>query len=151
MKVRGWVYVMQNAAMPGLVKVGFSTKDPALRALELGGTGVPHPFTVAYDVLVFEPREVEQQVHARLAKARENKEWFRVSVSEAIAAVRESTKDLQVKDTEAVDAALKLSKTSRKPGSYRCPTCAAFWNEEDFSRESGLYCPNCGKAVAIWR
>jgi hypothetical protein len=86
--IRGWVYILTNKAMPGLVKVGFSTKDPSLRASELEGTGLPHPFVVAYDVLVLEPRDVEQQTHAGLKDAREAKEFFRVSVSEAVAAVR---------------------------------------------------------------
>jgi hypothetical protein len=35
MAIRGWVYVIFNEAMPDLVKVGYSTKDPNLRAEEL--------------------------------------------------------------------------------------------------------------------
>jgi len=37
--MKGWVYVITNKAMPSLVKVGFLTKDPGLRAKELGNTG----------------------------------------------------------------------------------------------------------------
>ncbi len=44
--VRGWVYVITNAAMPGLVKVGYSLKDPSLRARGLGNTGAPHQYEV---------------------------------------------------------------------------------------------------------
>lgn len=33
--MRGWVYVISNPTIPGLVKIGFSTKDPLLRAEEL--------------------------------------------------------------------------------------------------------------------
>jgi len=87
-KIRGWVYVITNRAMPQLVKVGFSTKDPHLRAKELGSTGTPHPYLVAYDVLVYAPRNLERRVHERLAHMREGKEWFRCSVAQAIAAIQ---------------------------------------------------------------
>lgn len=83
MKVRGWVYVMTNRAMPGLVKIGYSTKDPNLRARELESSGSPHPFEVSYDYLVVEPRELERRVHAALREHREAKEWFRCSVAAA--------------------------------------------------------------------
>ncbi|WP_295427803.1 GIY-YIG nuclease family protein [uncultured Thiodictyon sp.] len=33
--MKGFVYVMSNKAMPGLVKIGYSTKHPELRAEEL--------------------------------------------------------------------------------------------------------------------
>jgi T5orf172 domain len=88
MGIRGWVYVITNRAMPGLVKVGFSTKDPMLRAQELSSTGVPHSFEVAFDALVFEARTVEQKTHAKLASFREGKEWFRCSVDQACEGVR---------------------------------------------------------------
>jgi hypothetical protein len=60
--------------MPGLLKVGFTLKDPDLRAIELEQTGVPHPFVVEYEVLVTEPRNLEQRVHGRLAEVHERKE-----------------------------------------------------------------------------
>lgn len=92
MSIRGWVYVITNKAMPGLVKVGYSTKDPVLRAKELVCTGSPHPYFVAFDALVEEPRDVEQAAHQRLAYHREGKEWFRCSVNDAINAIRLSTR-----------------------------------------------------------
>lgn len=78
---------MTNLAMPGLVKVGFSTKDPLIRAKELEGTGLPHPFKVAYDALIEDPRQVEIGVHRELKQHREAKEFFRVSVDVAVEAV----------------------------------------------------------------
>ena len=85
---RGWVYVLSNPAMPGILKIGFSTKDPIVRAAELEGTGVPAPFVVEYDALVFEPRAVEQATHERLSAHRTNKEFFQVTVATAVAAVQ---------------------------------------------------------------
>ena len=88
MDVRGWVYVISNPAMPGLVKVGFSLKDPSLRAVELDGTGIPHPFNVEYEALVNSPREVEQRAHSILKHLHERKEWFRCAPSIAAEAIR---------------------------------------------------------------
>lgn len=86
--MKGWVYVISNKAMPDLIKVGFSMKDPELRAIELNHTGSPHPYIVDYEVLVDEPRDVEQTVHGRLRNHREGKEWFRCSAEEAIATIK---------------------------------------------------------------
>jgi hypothetical protein len=86
--MKGWVYVITNKAMPGLVKVGFSRKDPDLRAEELGNTAVPHPYKVQYEVLVEHPYLVEQKTHKVLRKNKEGKEWFRCDVGDAIAAIK---------------------------------------------------------------
>lgn len=87
MNIRGWVYVISNEAMPGLLKVGFSTKDPHLRARELSHTGSPRPYIVEYDALVRAPRETEQLIHKALRDQHDGKEWFRCTLEEAIAAI----------------------------------------------------------------
>jgi hypothetical protein len=94
--IRGWVYIIENIAMPDILKIGFSTKDPELRAQELAGTGSPHPFQVVYDALVVEPRSVEQAAHVKLASKREGKEWFRCSRAEAIEVVRACAKSILI-------------------------------------------------------
>jgi TPR repeat protein len=86
--MRGWVYIISNQAMPDLLKVGFSMKDPHLRAREFDGTGVPHSYQVEWDILLDNPRDVEQLAHRHLANFKEAKEWFRCSVVEAIQAVK---------------------------------------------------------------
>ena len=87
--MKGWVYVISNNAMPGLVKVGYSTKDPGLRAEELNHTGSPHPYVVEYEMLIEEPYEIEQKTHKLLSSKHEAKEWFRCSAEEAIAAIKQ--------------------------------------------------------------
>lgn len=96
MSIRGWVYIIDNEAMPDILKIGFSTKDPIFRARELAGTGIPHHFRVLFDVLVENPRSVEQAVHAMLALKREGKEWFRCTQEEAITAIRVCAKTVFV-------------------------------------------------------
>jgi hypothetical protein len=87
--MKGWVYVITNQSMPNLVKVGYSTKDPGLRAKELYSTGVPHYYVVEYDALLNEPYEIEQKVHKLLKGCIENKEWFRCDVIKAVATIRQ--------------------------------------------------------------
>ena len=84
MIIRGWVYVVTNISLEGLVKIGYTLKDPSLRAKELRSSGIPNNYNVIYEVLTTNPREVEQEVHSILKEYRENKEWFRCSVSKSI-------------------------------------------------------------------
>jgi hypothetical protein len=86
--MKGWVYVISNKAMPGVVKVGYSSKDPELRAAEFNSTASPHPHLVEYEVLVDDPYKLEQQAHSRLSDKREGKEWFRTSAEDATYAIR---------------------------------------------------------------
>ena len=45
----GWVYVLTNPAMPGVVKIDLTTKTPKAHAVELtAATGVPMPFKVEW-------------------------------------------------------------------------------------------------------
>jgi hypothetical protein len=89
--MKGWVYIITTKSMPDLVKIGFSTKDPELRAAELNNTGNPHPYTVRYEILVNDPRRIEQTVHQLLKDKgfHENKEWFKCSLEIAVSAIRE--------------------------------------------------------------
>jgi hypothetical protein len=91
--MKGWVYVMSNVAMPGILKIGFSMKDPNLRAADLGNTGVPHPYVVEFEVLVEAPAQIEQEVHRSLANVRDGKEWFSVTLPEAIDAIKDIVGD----------------------------------------------------------
>jgi hypothetical protein len=87
--------------MPGLVKVGFTMKDPDERARELAHTGNPHPYTVDYQVWVEDPYSVEQQAHRKLTgsgyRVGEDRfsgsgiEWFSCKIEQAIVAIRHAT------------------------------------------------------------
>lgn len=114
--MRGWVYVMSNRSMPNLVKVGFSTKDPDLRAKELDHTGTPHPYVVDYEALVHHPYKVEQKAHKLLAQFNEGKEWFRCSAEDAIYAIKQATvgevlqESFRKVDRQAVEARVATEK-----------------------------------------
>lgn len=74
--------------MPGLLKIGYSRKDPIMRATELNSTGVPHNFELLYDVIVKDPQSKEKHVHEKLERFREGKEWFNCTFEDAVSAIR---------------------------------------------------------------
>jgi hypothetical protein len=86
---KGWIYILSNPAMPGLVKVGYSMNDPTERAAELYTSGVPLPNIVEYEMRVDDPSRLEAHAHERLDHCRVNsrREWFRCSVRDAITAI----------------------------------------------------------------
>ena len=99
--MKGWVYVFTNEAMPGLVKIGYTSKSPEKRAAELDTTGVPLPFIVEYGILVEAPRPVEQTVHLHLRekRVRQEREWFRCSKEEAVMSIKKQVSDKYEKES----------------------------------------------------
>lgn len=82
----GWVYILTNEAMPGMVKIGLTTRTPKERAAELSGaSGVPLPYAVAWARAVSDCAYVEIVVHRMLDDRRVNgkREAFRVDVATA--------------------------------------------------------------------
>jgi hypothetical protein len=98
--MKGWVYVISNKAMPGMVKVGYSMQDPELRARELDHTGTPHPYVVEYDILIEgDLDQVEQHIHHDLSSYLEGKEWFRCTPEQAIIAIRQVAKEIAITES----------------------------------------------------
>jgi hypothetical protein len=91
----GFVYVLTNESMPGLVKVGLTSSLPEDRAQDLYTTSVAEAFNVAFRTTTSRPRAVERRAHDLLNEHRINpkREFFRVSVGEAIEAVRRALVD----------------------------------------------------------
>jgi T5orf172 domain len=88
----GFVYVMSNRAMPGMVKVGCTEKLAEDRAKKLHDTGVPLPFEVEFRAATSHFEAVEDEAHAILAPFRvaANREFFWTSPVEAIDAVKKA-------------------------------------------------------------
>lgn len=87
----GWVYVLSNAAMPGIVKIGHSEySDVQQRVTELSRqTAVPVPFNLEYSVLVEAPHKIELTVHRKLHQHRVSpkREFFYLDAEDAIEAI----------------------------------------------------------------
>ncbi len=85
------VYVLTNAAMPGLVKIGYTLQEDAnVRLAQLYSTGVPVPFKLEFACRVINPEEVEKALHLAFAPNRINpkREFFNIEPEQAIAILR---------------------------------------------------------------
>ena len=113
----GFIYIMSNPAHPGLLKIGQTSKDPLVRRKELSTTGVPEEFAIEYQALVSDYRRQEKYIHQKLSKVRhsDRKEFFSISVPEAINTIREQCGD-KIKYEEVIHTTSEeLEKvTSRK-------------------------------------
>jgi hypothetical protein len=82
----GYVYVLTNVSMPGIVKIGFTSRSAGVRANELSGaTGVPTPFKIVFQARAKDALSLEKAVHRRLraVRVKQNREFFRVSPKRA--------------------------------------------------------------------
>jgi hypothetical protein len=87
----GTVYVLTNASLKGMVKIGFTTRSAAIRAKELSTTSLPTPFEVAFETdTIASPRILERAVHNNLIASRiqNGREFFKVTPQEAIVAIQ---------------------------------------------------------------
>jgi hypothetical protein len=116
----GFIYIMSNPAHSGLLKIGQTSKDPLVRRKDLSSTGVPEEFVIEYQALVSDYRRQEKYIHQKLTKARltDKKEFFKVSVPEAITVIREQCGD-KIKYEEVIHTTPEefnklASKKSRK-------------------------------------
>lgn len=113
------VYCLRNDAMPGLYKIGYTTRASAVRANELYAgyrdeytTGVPAPFEVVREWELPRGRgvEVERAIHRELSARRPNpsREFFRFDGPEqVVAAVEAALRDLDWYATAIAEATLK--------------------------------------------
>lgn len=131
---RGIVYVLTNSAMPGLVKIGMTTRDSIDAMMkELYSTGVPVPFDCSYacEVKVSDCAKIEKALHTALGSNRinANREFFSIKPEQATAILElfdrkditsevsaEIENDLTIDDKVASE---KIKYTRRSPMNYR--------------------------------
>lgn len=89
--MKGYIYVVTNPSMPGLVKIGKSVrKEPKDRILELFKSGVPVPFEIQHVSSVEKVDEVEKALHEAFFPDRVNprREFFRIEPEQVIALLK---------------------------------------------------------------
>ncbi len=89
--MEGIIYILSNPAMPGIIKIGKTTKeDVKLRMKELYSSGVPLPFECVYAAKVRSIDEVEKALHTAFSPDRLNpkREFFEIESSQAIAIIK---------------------------------------------------------------
>lgn len=82
----GFVYIMSNEAMPGIYKIGCTSRKPDERSEDLYTTGVPLPFTVEYCIYIESYQFIERLIHRSLSQYRINKdrEFFKYDLIKCI-------------------------------------------------------------------
>jgi hypothetical protein len=117
---RGVIYILANRCMPGLLKIGQTTRDPETRAREVSQpTGVPDEFEIIYDEIVSDVDGAEAAIHRQLAAMRINKrrEFFRVDIRTAVKAVQQVCKTFAVdeeSEAEGVELLPQLETRMRR-------------------------------------
>jgi len=85
----GFVYIMSNPLFTR-IKIGMSSKDPTKDRLKQlnSETGTAEKYQCEYYAFVDDEKGLEQAVHKNLAESRVHKEFFEVSILEAINAIK---------------------------------------------------------------
>lgn len=93
--MRGFIYILSNPSLPGLLKIGKTSKDPKTRGDELYATGTPEPFKLEYMAFSDDMDSLERMVHKKLDSYRPNKdrEFFKVSRLAAINTIQKESKN----------------------------------------------------------
>ena len=84
MAIAGYVYILSNPSMPGIIKVGRTSDDPHKRSIALSApTGVPTPFIVEWHAYVENTERIESIIHKCFSKYRINssREFFRIDIN----------------------------------------------------------------------
>lgn len=118
----GYVYILINHSMPGMLKIGKTLRDTRTRARELSTTGVPTAFQVAFEIFSEEHDRLEALVQNELADFRvsQNREFFRYPLHQAIKLLQELNTPAQHRESvfSAEDVTDRLR---RKHGGYLKP------------------------------
>lgn len=119
----GFVYIMINPAMRGLVKIGLTERTSEMRAKDLRGTGVPDDFLVIFDELVTDCKFVEKRLHARFDDYRyqPNREFFQIPIREAVRGLMEESVGFLVPRIGANSGVEILPDLKKKYPSYLIP------------------------------
>lgn len=96
----GWIYILTNQSMPGLVKIGRTSRSPYERMSELSSaTGVPTDFQLVHAVYVSRHQVVEKLIHSELHHLRVSgrREFFRLSTKKAVSKVEKLSSPYKIK------------------------------------------------------
>lgn len=104
----GFVYILVNDFLKGLVKIGMTASDPKRRARELSGTGLPAPFKVYAYLQTSRYVAVEDLVHRILTKltkrrVNQNREFYKIKPREALEILTDVSRVLDPEDCRIVE------------------------------------------------
>jgi hypothetical protein len=85
--VAGYIYILSNPCMPGLVKIGFTNRSVQERIIELNSaTAIPESFVIEATYKSDNPENDEKNVHSFLNGCRKStaREFFQIEITKVI-------------------------------------------------------------------
>lgn len=83
----GFIYILSNVSMPGLIKIGRTDRTLEQRMRELNTTGVPTPFVLEHSTHTTNSLMAEKEIHAALSargvRNSNSREFFRMDLNKA--------------------------------------------------------------------
>jgi hypothetical protein len=125
----GYVYILINESLKGLIKIGKTSISSNERARKLSSnTGIPTPFKVAYEVFSNDCDNLEKTIHNELNDFRvnANREFFHYPLDKAIKLVQKFTEvDVAGDESDSFEAIEILPKLKEKYIKYLNPTVSS--------------------------
>ncbi len=143
--IKGYIYLLSNPRMPGLLKIGCTARPVDERVQELNAaTGVPEPFVVEAYFESFSPEQHEAQIHKKLSAQRvKGKEFFEVDLTSALRVAQEVVQSRAIL-AEGPSASLQGATPFRGIGRWSCGLCKHQWTA---SIAAG--CPICQSTSVV--
>lgn len=156
----GYVYILSNPGMPGLLKIGMTRFDPTRRVQELSSaTGVPTPFQLVYYREFHDCVAAELEIHSIFAtkglRYNDQREFFSVDTVEAINTLlslddeeiaNNSSQPTEVLDVENYNADINWDEYYKKHYEFSNTFCNSKlyqeWNDFFYSQASLLHRKN---------
>ena len=113
---KGYIYILSNKSMPGIYKIGCTSRTPEERAAELYTTGVPSPFSVEYSINIDNYAYIEKAIHIKLSNYNCGKEFFRCDLFKCVLEIRDIVKKYDY--NEKIYSAFLLAQVEGKAGEY---------------------------------
>jgi DNA-directed RNA polymerase subunit RPC12/RpoP len=125
-RIAGYIYILSNPEMPGLFKIGQTTRSVVDRVAELNAaTGVPRPFVIEAWFESTDPLSHEAEIHKLLSANRlPNREFFRIALADAADASRTVTGS-DPKGRVVQHSLLPPSASASRPSIFKRWRCAS--------------------------
>lgn len=82
--MKGWIYAFTNKSIPGLVKIGSSPKDPELLIIELNKYGLPTPYELEIEFLVYDLEKTLKTISEKMETNSTANGWYKLDPKLAI-------------------------------------------------------------------
>lgn len=151
--ISGYIYVLSNPQMPGVLKIGFTTRRVEERVQELSAAaGVPAPFVIEACFASPDPQKHEYDIYQKVQNHRVgNKEFFELDLRKALSEIEaiigappHYVRQPWPPGTEIIESHPKTESITKITKFY-CSKCKGEWLANYLLER----CPSCARALQI--